>query len=134
MNKYDDILNLPHHRSKTHPHMSISDRAAQFAPFAALTGYGDAVRETARLTDEKMELDADALADLDETLGEIARRLPQSSKVRICYFSKDAKKAGGQYITETFVIKKIDPYAKKIVTENGESIPIEDIAELSLED
>ena len=134
MNKYDDILNLPHHRSKTHPHMSISDRAAQFAPFAALTGYGDAVRETARLTDEKMELDADALADLDETLGEIARRLPQSSKVRICYFSKDAKKAGGQYITETFVIKKIDSYAKKIVTENGESIPIEDIADLLLED
>ena len=134
MNKYDDILNLPHHRSKTHPHMSISDRAAQFAPFAALTGYGDAVRETARLTDEKMELDADALADLDETLGEIARRLPQSSKVRICYFLKDAKKAGGQYITETFVIKKIDSYAKKIVTEKGKNISIEDIADLLLED
>ena len=83
MNKYDDILNLPHHRSKTHPHMSISDRAAQFAPFAALTGYGDAVRETARLTDEKMELDADALADLDETGIEAVEKMIEQREMTI---------------------------------------------------
>ena len=128
MSKYDDIINLPHHRSKTHAHMPVADRAAQFAPFAALTGYGDAVKETARLTDEKITLNLDTLAELDVTLQEIVQRLPDCPKVRICYFEKDKLKEGG--ITEEFRIKKIDTYRRKIVTESGKNIPIEDIIEL----
>ena len=130
MSKYDDIISLPHHRSKTHAHMPIIDRAAQFAPFAALTGYGDSVKETARLTDEKIILNSDALAELDVILQEIVQRLPDCPKVRICYFEKDKLKEGGKYITEKFRIKKIDTYRRKIVTESGKNIPIEDIIEL----
>ena len=115
MSKYDDIINLPHHRSKTHAHMPVADRAAQFAPFAALTGYGDAVKETARLTDEKIILNSDALAELDVTLQEIVQRLPNCPRVRICYFEKDKLKEGGKYITEEFCIKKIDTYRRKLV-------------------
>ena len=95
MGRYDDIIDLPHHRSKTHAHMPIGDRAAQFAPFAALTGYGDAVKETARRTEEKLELDADTLAELDEKLGKIVRRLPERPKARITYFRPDKKRRAG---------------------------------------
>ncbi len=130
MGRYDDIIDLPHHRSKTHAHMPIGDRAAQFAPFAALTGYGDAVKETARRTEEKLELDADTLAELDEKLGEIVRRLPERPKARITYFRPDRKKAGGEYVTGEFVIKKIDTYAKNLVTEEGTLLPLQDIADI----
>ena len=134
MKGYDDIIHLPHHRSKTHAHMPIADRAAQFAPFAALTGYGDAVKETARLTDEKLCLDADALAALDEALGEIARRLPQCPKARVRYFVRDKTKAGGKYAEGVFTVKKIDAYGRRLVTAEGENIPLDDICELSAED
>ena len=132
MSKYDDIINLPHHRSKTHAHMPVADRAAQFAPFAEMKRYGDAVKETARLTDEKITLNLDTLAELDVTLQEIVQRLPDCPKVRICYFEKDKLKEGGKYITEEFRIKKIDTYRRKIVTESGKNIPIEDIIELMI--
>ena len=132
MSKYDDIINLPHHRSKTHAHMPVADRAAQFAPFAALTGYGDAVKETARLTDEKIILNSDALAELDVTLQEIVQRLPDCPRVRICYFEKDKLKEGGKYITEEFCIKKIDTYSRKLVAGSGKDIPIKEIIELMI--
>ena len=130
MGRYDDIIHLPHHRSNTHAHMPIGDRAAQFAPFAALTGYDGAVKETARRTEEKLEPDADMLAMLDEKLGEILRRLPERQKVRITCFRPDEKKAGGEYVTGDFVIKKIDTYAKNLVTEEGVLLPLEDIADI----
>ena len=126
MSRYDDIIGLPHHRSKTHPHMSVADRAAQFAPFAALTGYGDAVEETARYTEEKLEPDADRLAELDERLCELLQHLDERPKVRVTYFVKDAKKTGGRYVTQSFVIKKVDTYAKILVTEE-KNIPLQDI-------
>ena len=96
MSKYDDIINLPHHQSKVRPHMSVSDRAAQFAPFAALTGYGDAIRETERLTDRKIELSESQIAELDLRLGELLARIDEKPKVTITYFIADERKAGGR--------------------------------------
>ena len=129
MSKYDDIINLPHHRSKTHPHMSLIDRAAQFAPFAALTGYGDAIDETARLTDGRPDLDEQQLSELNERLLQIMAE--PNAVVRITYFVPDEKKAGGRYEQAERVIKKIDEIAKVIVTDGGEKIPLSDIVELN---
>ena len=129
MSKYDDIINLPHHRSKTHPHMALIDRAAQFAPFAALTGYGDAIDETARLTDGRPELSEQQLAELNERLLQIMAQ--PNTAVRITYFVPDEKKSGGRYEQTEGVIKKIDEIAKVIVTDGGEKIPLSDIVELN---
>ena len=129
MSKYDDIINLPHHRSKTHPHMAIIDRAAQFAPFAALTGYGAAIDETARLTDGHPDLDEQQLAELNERLFQIMAK--PNTVVCITYFVPDEKKEGGRYEQAEGTIKKIDEIAKVIVTDRGERIPIENIVELS---
>ena len=129
MSKYDDIINLPHHRSKTHPHMALIDRASQFAPFAALTGYGDAIDETARLTDGRPDLDEQQLAELNERLLQIMAK--PNTVVRITYFVPDEKKEGGRYEQTEGIIKKIDEIVKAIVTDRGERIPIENIVELS---
>ena len=129
MSKYDDIINLPHHRSKTHPHMPLIDRAAQFAPFAALTGYGDAIDETARLTDVRPDLDEQQLSELNERLLQIMAK--PNSVVRITYFVPDEKKSGGRYEQAEGVIKKIDEIAKVIVMDGGEKIPLSDIVELN---
>ncbi len=129
MSKYDDIINLPHHRSKTHAHMSLIDRAAQFSPFAALTGYGDAIDETARLTDGRWDLDEQHLAELNERFLQIMAN-PKTS-VRITYFVADEKKEGGRYEWTECTIKKIDEIGKVIVTDRGERIPIENIVELN---
>ena len=129
MSKYDDIINRPHHRSKTHPHMPLIDRAAQFAPFAALTGYGDAIDETARITDIRPDLDEQQLAELNERLLQIMAE--PNAVVRITYFVPDEKKSGGRYEQTEGVIKKTDEIAKVIVTDRGERIPIENIVELS---
>ena len=129
MSKYDDIINLPHHRSKTHPHMAIIGRATQFAPFAALTGYGDATDETARLTDGRPDLDEQLLAELNESLLQIMAK--PNTVVCITYFVPDEKKEGGRYEQAEGTIKKIDEIAKVIVTDRGERIPIENIVELS---
>lgn len=129
MSKYDDIINLPHHRSKTHPHMPLIDRAAQFAPFAALTGYGDAIDETARITDIRPDLDEQQLTELNERLMQIMAE--PNAVVRITYFVPDGKKEGGRYEQAEGTIKKIDEIAKVIVTDRGERIPIENIVELS---
>lgn len=129
MSKYDDIVNLPHHRSKTHPHRPLIDRAAQFAPFAALTGYGDAIDETARITDIRPDLDEQQLAELNERLLQIMAQ--PNAVVRITYFIPDEKKSGGRYEQAEGVIKKIDEIAKVIVTDGGEKIPLSDIVELN---
>lgn len=127
--RYDDIINLPHHRSKTHPHMALIDRAAQFAPFAALTGYGDAIDETARLTDGRPELSEQQLAELNERLLQIMAK--PDTAVCITYFVPDERKAGGRYEQTEGTIKKIDETAKAIVMDGGERISIENIVELS---
>ena len=113
--QYDDIIHLAHHVSKTHPPMPIQDRAAQFAPFAALTGHHDAVKETARLTENRMELDENCKVVLDGKLQNIQEQLSSSPVVSITYFEPDLKKAGGTYVTMTGCVKKIDEYERAVV-------------------
>lgn len=127
MGKYDDIINLPHHTSPKRPRMSMIDRAAQFSPFAALTGYDAAVKETARLTDQRMELDEYAKAALDERLQIIQDHLSEMPEVTITYFQPDDRKAGGAYLSVTGSIKKIDAYEKCVVMIDKQKIPIEEI-------
>lgn len=127
---YDDIINLPHPISKTHPRMSIADRAAQFAPFAALTGHEEAIQETARLTDEKAELDENAKAALDEKLRMIQEMLSQRPEITITYFCSDDKKKGGHYVSTTGQMKKIDVNGQAVVMMDGLWIPIGDIWEI----
>ncbi len=125
--KYDDIINLPRHVSLTHPHMPLIDRAAQFSPFAALTGYNEAVKETARITDTRMELDESEKSILNERLQLIAEQLNNQSEVSITYFKADAKKDGGAYLTAIGSVKKIDTYEKNVKMTDGTIIPIDDI-------
>ena len=124
---YDDILLLPHHVSEKHPPMSRLDRAAQFSPFAALTGYEAAVEETARLTDQRIELDEGEKAAIDQRLTLVQERLPDPIKVTITYFVPDRKKVGGAYVNVSGTVKKIDDYERTVVLSDGTNIPINDI-------
>ncbi len=124
MNEYEDILQLPHHVSGKHPQMSMQDRAAQFSPFAALTGYDAAVEETARLTDRRIELDEYEIQHLDEQMQKIAAHLQEHPEVSLTYFRPDARKDGGAYITVTGSVKKIENYERRIILTDGTSIPI----------
>ena len=110
--------------------MTILNRAAQFAPFAALTGYNDAISETARLTDEKINLDENHKEMLDEKLQMISEHINEHPEVTVTYFSADEKKAGGTYLTNTGWIKKIDSYEQAIVMQNGFRVLIKDIYDL----
>lgn len=125
--KYDDIINLPHHVSTKHPQMSIEARSAQFAPFAALTGYEDEVNETARLTNKKVDIDEETKIILNEKLEIIKEKIELKPKVTFTYFVPDLKKEGGKYVTVTDNIKRIDNYSKVIILENKSIIPILDI-------
>ena len=127
MGKYDDIINLPHHTSPKRPRMSMIDRAAQFSPFAALTGYDAAVKETARLTDRRIELDEYSKAALDERLQLIQEHLKEYPEVTITYFQPDDRKDGGAYQSITGSIKKIDTYEKCIVMMDKQKILIDEI-------
>ena len=128
--KYDDIINLPHHVSKKHPQMSLHDRAAQFSPFAALTGHKAAINETARLTDEKQILSEDVIAKLNEQLNLIKENIGTNQTVTITYFVPDDKKSGGAYISNTGVVKKINEYNHTVVLTDKTVIPIEQISEI----
>lgn len=124
---YDDILSLPHHVSEKHPPMSRLDRAAQFSPFAALTGYEAAVEETARLTDQRIELDGGEKEAIDQRLTLLQERLPEPTKVTITYFVPDKKKAGGAYVSVSGTVKKIDDYERAVILCEGTRIPIDGI-------
>lgn len=132
MGKYDDIIDLPHHISKKHPQMSLEARAAQFAPFAALTGYDDAVKETARLTNERIDLDEEAKRILDGKLQIIREELLAKPQVEITYFIPDERKDGGRYITIASNVKKIDDYKNLIVLDNSVEIKINEIIDITL--
>lgn len=130
MGKYDDIISLPHHESTRHPKMSALDRAAQFLPFAALTGYDAAVRETARLTDSRAELDEIRKEELDVHLQLLREQLAQKPQVSITYFIPDTRKEGGSYFTVTGTVQKIEETQHQVIMENGTVIPIHDIYEI----
>lgn len=125
--KYNEIMSLPHHVSKTHPQMPMSDRAAQFSPFAALTGYDSAIRETGRLTDERIELDEEALMALNMRYQLLMDSLKESPEVRITYFKPDERKSGGAYLTVSGIVKKVDDYERMITMRNGVVIPLDDV-------
>ena len=125
--KYDSIMNLPHHVSKTRPQMPMSDRAAQFAPFAALTGYDSAIRETGRLTDEKIELGEEALTALDMKYQLLMDAFDDASEVTITYFQPDERKAGGKYVSAVGAVKKIDDFERRITMRDGTKIPMDDV-------
>lgn len=128
--KYDDIMYMPHHVSLTRPQMSIEARAAQFAPFAALTGYDDVIEETIRLTSDKKDMD-DALKNvLDEKMKNICSMLKERPVVTFTYFVPDERKDGGEYTKLTGIVKKVDDYNKIIVMENGSIIPIDQIFDI----
>ena len=129
--KYNEIMGLPHHVSKTRPQMPMSDRAAQFAPFAALTGYDAAIKETGRLTDERIELDVEALSALDMKYQLLMEALDEAPEVTITYFRPDERKAGGKYLTATGAVKKIDDFERRITMQDGAKIPMDDV--LSIE-
>ena len=126
---YDDIINLPHPTSERHPRMPMANRAAQFSPFAALSGYDSAVQETARLTDRKAELTEEAKSVLDAKL----QLLVPGMGASFTYFQQDDKKEGGAYLTVTGTVKKFDSYAREIVLADGRRIPIDDILEVQCE-
>ncbi|MGL5435729.1 MAG: hypothetical protein ACRDBO_10090 [Lachnospiraceae bacterium] len=130
---YDDIINLPHPTSTRHPQMAIPDRAAQFSPFAALTGHDAAIRETARLTERRIELDEDSKTALDLKLRMVAEWKGDHPKVSVTYFEADQAKAGGSYETTTGCIKKIDDYGRRVIMENGRKIDIDNIIEIESE-
>ena len=124
---YDDIIDLPHHVSADRPHMSLIARGAQFAPFAALTGYGDAVEETARLTSRKLELDEEQKQAISKCLSGLQDRIRERPAVTLTYFIRDQRKAGGRYETKTARVMKIDVLAGQLHLTGGESVPFEDI-------
>ena len=129
--RYDDLLDLPHHVSVVHPHMSLYDRAAQFAPFKALTGYEDDVEETARLTDARMELDEERIEQLDARLQLLEEHLAEAPTVSITYFVPDARKGGGSYETVSGIVKKIDTVRRVIVLRDVREVAIGDVYGIS---
>lgn len=128
--KCKNILHLPHKQSDTRPHMSVSDRAAQFAPFTALTGYDSAIQETARLTDRKRELSETELDELDRKLNYIVEHLDQPFSVTIAYFWADKRKSGCKYFDYTGFMKKIDEYEQTVTMQSSDEIFILDISDI----
>ena len=124
--KYERIVGLPHKQSSTRKHMSLHDRAAQFAPFAALTGYESSIQEKSRLTTQRLEIDEYEIEQLNYKLQIIVEHLGDM-KVAITYFVPDALKSGGTYITKSGTVKEIDEYTKAVIMTDKTTIPIEEI-------
>lgn len=128
--KYDDIINLPHYVSKKHPRMLLEARSAQFAPFAALTGYDETIRETARLTNQKIEISEELKQVLDEKLLLIRNNIHTKPNIEVTYFIPDNKKDGGKYVTIKGKVLKVDEYRQKIIFENKTEISISEIIDI----
>ncbi len=134
MNELDQIIDMEYTGIKGRQKMSMHERAAQFAPFAALTGYDAVIDETARLTSTKIELDQEARLELDRTLSEILSSTDQKAtpEISITFFKHDNKKQGGAYITTTGHIKRIDEITRTLILENGQIIPLDDILNIRI--
>ena len=130
---HDDIIDLPHPVSRKHPQMPREDRAAQFAPFAALTGYEAAVKETARLTEEKIQLSEEEKNALDQTLQAILQQPGPGVEITVTWFIPDTKKSGGSYRTAAGIIKKADAFERCILLQDGTQIPMDDILEIRIQ-
>ena len=134
MSRYDDIINITRWNPKSHPRMSEYDRAAQFAPFAALTGYDAMVSETARLTDTKADLDEEQMLALNETLRTIVERLNEHPKVSITWFRKDARKKGGEYVKTEGSVRNVDLPGRLLFLKEGAGISLDNIASIMILD
>ncbi len=130
MGAYDDIINLPHPTSAKHPRMPMADRAAQFSPFQALSGFGSAIRETARVTGERVELTEDEKAILDEKLRLL---LETGGEGVFTYFLPDERKDGGAYVTAVGPVKRIDQLVRQVILTDRTAIPIDDILEIEIQ-
>lgn len=130
IHKYDDIINLPHHVSSTRPHMSIEERAAQFSPFAALTGHEDAIKETARQTEREIILDENELEILDEKLKAILSDKSDNKNIIVVYYVPDENRNGGKYVECSGRVKKMDEYRHVLVMEDGTEINVGRIADI----
>ncbi|GAB6981938.1 hypothetical protein [Prevotella dentasini] len=130
---YDDIIHLPHPVSKTHPPMSLYNRAAQFAPFAALTGYQAAIEEEARYTEQRIELAEDDYRELNRKMTTIAAHVNEHPAASITYFQPDGYKDGGAYLTITQTIKAINEDTHEIILDTGQAIPLSGIIEIDLD-
>jgi hypothetical protein len=128
--QYDDIINLQHHVSSNRKRMSIFHRAAQFSPFAALTGYDEAIKETARLTDHKIEMDEAQKNILDEKLKIVQQQLSRQQEIELVFFRPDEIKAGGAYISIRGIVKKIEGYERAVIMQDGTRVPIEEIVNI----
>ncbi len=131
---YDDMLHLGHHVSPTHPPMSMIDRAAQFSPFAALTGFEAAIREAGRLTYGKIELNEDEKAMIERRLRDIQERGSSQPRITITYYRPDQRKAGGAYVTIAGTVRKVDGYRHIVAMADGRMIPFEDIRRITVEE
>ena len=129
-NQYDDIINLPHHVSSVRRQMSLHDRAAQFLPFAALTGFEDAIQETGRLTQERISLSEGGIESLNEKLHILSEEIGSHPKIAVTYFVPDEKKKGGAYDTVEGCVKRVDEYKHTIVMSDGLEILMEDVIEI----
>ncbi len=129
--EYDDIIDLPYQKSQKHPHMDLYDRAAQFSPFAALTGFESAIEETGRITEERIELDEDAKEALDLRFREVCEKLKDKGAeklfVTVTYFRADSVKEGGAYVTVEGRIKKIDENSHRLIFEDGLSVDMDEV-------
>ena len=130
VSKYEDIIHLPHHISQRRPRMPISDRAAQFSPFAALTGHDAAVKETARLTDEWIELTESRKESVNRQLQKVKEDIDEHPSIAVTYFVPDERKSGGEYVTMTGKVKKINEYERIILLEDETVIPIDMILDI----
>ena len=129
--KYEDIINLPHHVSETRPQMSMLDRAAQFSPFAALSGYDDAVKEAGRLTDNRVELGDEGQDLLDRKLQYLQEIIADRPEISVTFFIPDEKKPGGSYAILIGNLKRVDLYERLLVMKDGKKIPLDDIADIT---
>ena len=127
---YDDIINLPHPTSLTHPQMSIQDRAAIFSPFSALSGHAGAIAETARLTEQRIELDEDTKAELDRRQAMLLEHIREQPEITVTWFQPDERKEGGAYLTTTGRLKKIDEVYRALYLADGNRIPLDDVIEI----
>lgn len=131
---YEDIIHLQRPISKTHFPMSIQNRAAQFSPFAALTGHKEAISETARLTNQRIELDESEKMLLDEVLQEVQQQIERRPTIEVTYFEQDQLKEGGAYVTTTGRVRRLDSYRRAIVFDTGRSIRVEDVIEMKIQE
>lgn len=130
MGKYDDIIHLPHHVSRNHPQMTMYQRAAQFAPFAALTGHGAAISETARLTDHEIELSDNERNMLDMKFNMLLQRLAEHPSITITHFVPDSRKEGGRYVTFTGKVRKWDEYLQTLTFTDGTTVSLRRIIDI----